>query len=298
MVAWIQETVNCFCLRTSRNVFLYSGMQQNPSEAPLFSHVEPALAVRDVKQTIEYWHDVLGFPNKWYWDDPPTFGAISWQSVHIQFYKDPGQAEKSKGNYLWVRLQRLDNLYSLHKKNKADIISEPKLQPWGMRDYTVRDINDYRITFSEQASDRPASGSTLPGNITIIQRKPTPVEYRKLVTAVNWTAYVNDENVPGMIDAARLGIVAIDTLKNEVIATALLLSDNLSFYYIKDVMVHPDWQGKKVGTAVMNSLGNWIDKNGTPNALVGLFTGEKLDGFYKQFGFTNMYGMQRRVPKR
>ena len=29
---------------------------------PIFSHVEPVLAVQDVAETIAYWQDVLGFP--------------------------------------------------------------------------------------------------------------------------------------------------------------------------------------------------------------------------------------------
>ncbi|HWA35744.1 MAG TPA: GNAT family N-acetyltransferase [Cyclobacteriaceae bacterium] len=271
-------------------------METAPSSLPLFSHVEPVLAVKDVRETIEYWHDVLGFPNKWYWDDPPTFGAISWQSVHVQFFQHLQQAERCKGASLWVRMERLDSLFELHKRNNADILSEPKIQAWGMRDYTVRDINDYRITFSEPASNRPSSKSTFPKNIQIGQRKPTPVEYRRLVAAVNWTAYVNDAKVPEVLEAARWGVVAIDTDKNEVVASALLLSDDVSFYYIKDVMVHPDWQNKKIGTALMESMNRWIDDNGSPNALVGLLTGENLDKFYRQFGFDKMYGMHRRVP--
>jgi GNAT superfamily N-acetyltransferase len=273
-------------------------METPSTSRPVFSHIEPVLPVRDVKETIEYWHNVLAFPNKWYWDDPPTFGAISWQSVHVQFFQNPEQAEKTRGASLWVKMEHLDSLYELHKKNKADIISEPKVRPWGMRDYIVRDINDYRITFSEQASNRTSEKRSFPDNIQVVRRKPTAAEYRRLVTAVNWTAYVHDKKVPEILEAARLGVVAINTETNDVVGTALLLSDDVSFYYIKDVMVHPDWQNKKIGTALMESLNRWIDENGSPNALVGLFTGENLDKFYRQFGFDKMYGMHRRVPKK
>ncbi len=273
-------------------------METSSSARPIFSHVEPILAVKNVNETIEYWHTVLGFPNKWYWDDPPTFGAISWQSIHVQFFKNAEQAERSRGASLWVKMERLDSLFELHKKNNADIITEPNIQPWGMRDYTVRDINNYRITFAEQASDRAPSTNTFPENIQIVQRKPTPAEYRRLVAVVNWTSYVNDVKVPEVLEAAAAGVIAMDVDKNEVVACALVLSDDVSIYYIKDVMVHPDWQSRKVGTAVMESLNRWIDANGSPNALVGLLTGENLDKFYRQFGFDKMYGMHRRVPKR
>jgi len=34
---------------------------------PTILHAEPVLAVRDILETVLYWHDVLGFPGKWTW---------------------------------------------------------------------------------------------------------------------------------------------------------------------------------------------------------------------------------------
>jgi hypothetical protein len=38
-----------------------------------------------------------------------------------------------------------------------------------------------------------------------------------------------------------------DTISGEVVGCALLPGDNASFYYAKDVMVHPAWQHKRKG---------------------------------------------------
>ena len=65
---------------------------------PIFSHVEPVLAVHDVSETIKYWQNVLGFPGKWTWGEPPVHGAVSWQKAFIQFSHDPALAAASKGN--------------------------------------------------------------------------------------------------------------------------------------------------------------------------------------------------------
>ena len=85
--------------------------------------------------------------------------------------------------------------------------------------------------------------------------------------------------------------------ENQVIGCALLLSDEASFYYIKDVMVHPDWQYKHVGSMLMKELTAWLDSNAPENAYVGLFTGENLAPFYKQFDFAPVFGMHRRGSK-
>jgi N-acetylglutamate synthase-like GNAT family acetyltransferase len=84
----------------------------------------------------------------------------------------------------------------------------------------------------------------------------------------------------------------------QVVGCALILSDNASFYYIKDVMVHPDWQNKHVGSMLMKTLTDWLDANAPENAYVGLFTTENLASFYKQFEFAPAYGMSRRVIRK
>jgi GNAT superfamily N-acetyltransferase len=82
-----------------------------------------------------------------------------------------------------------------------------------------------------------------------------------------------------------------------VIGCALLLGDNTSFFYVKDLMVHPAWQGKRVGSALMQELTNWLETNAPDNAFVGLFTGEQLAQFYQQFGFMKSFGMHRRISR-
>jgi len=76
------------------------------------------------------------------------------------------------------------------------------------------------------------------------------------------------------------------------------LGDGAHFYYVKDVNVHPDWQGKRVGTALMRELMDWADANGPDGAMIGLYTGEMLTNFYGQFGFRAGYGMTRTVRRR
>jgi GNAT superfamily N-acetyltransferase len=60
-------------------------------------------------------------------------------------------------------------------------------------------------------------------------------------------------------------------------------------------MVHPDWQGKHVGSTMMKELTDWLDKNASENAYVALITPENLAPFYQQFDFTPVFGMHRRI---
>ena len=69
------------------------------------------------------------------------------------------------------------------------------------------------------------------------------------------------------------------------------------FYYIKDVIVHPDWQKKHVGAALMKALTRWLENNAASNALVALITGETLAPFYQQFGFVPAFTMVKFIER-
>jgi len=268
---------------------------------PIFSHIEPVLPVRDIRETINYWQEVLGFTSQWTWGDPPNIGAVSWQSVHVQFYL---QSEwKGGGGSVWIRLQRIESLYRLHQQQKAEIVEPLEKKPWGMAQYTVREINGHYLCFAGMVEEREKSAAIMPSTIRIIGRVPGVKEYQRLQVSVGWGKDVVeaktdaalaavDARTEQVLAAAIHGVVAED-MTGEVVGCALLLGDSVGYYYVKDVMVHKNWQGRRIGTALMQELVSWLEKNARPGALVGLFTREGLEPFYKQFGFASGFAMLR-----
>lgn len=256
------------------------------------SHVEPIFAVADVVQTLDYWHHVLGFPDKWTWGEPPDYGGISWHGTSIQFSQNAKLASASKGNAIFIRVKNLEALYDFHQKKNAVIAETLENKPWGMAGYTVQDINGYYIVFAgPPITERKISSEELPSRIKIIPGLPTVKEYQQLTGSVGWSLYSSDEVVTKLLSAPVFGVTATDIATNEIIGCALLLSDNASFYYVKDLVVRPDWQSKHVGTALMKELNSWLEKNGTNSSLVALITGENLAPFYKPFGFQPAFCM-------
>ena len=220
------------------------------------SHVEPVLAMKDVSETTLYWHQVLGFPDKWTWGDPPNHGGVSWHGVFVQFSNNPELAASSKGNAIFIRVRQLEELYQFHKKQNADIVEPLENKPWGMAGYTVRENNGYYIIFAGTLISERLQSATLPETVRIITRTPTTKEYLNLAEAVGWGKYTNDSLVAKILAAPIFAVVAEDLLSNEVVGCAFLLGDNAGFYYVKDVMVHPAWQNKYVGSAMMKKLTN------------------------------------------
>ena len=266
-------------------------------QQPVFSHVEPVLAVHDISETVLYWQDTLGFPSKWTWGEPPVHGGVSWQKVFIQFSRNPQLATASKGNSIWIRLQHVESLYNFHQKKNAEIVDPIENKPWGMMEYILREINGYYLHFAGPIADREKSESTLPGAVQIIERKPSINEYRNLASSVGWSPSEDDSMIRAIIDAAIFAVIAVDNASTETIGCVLLLGDNASFYYVKDVMVHPQWQGKRVGTAMMKTINHWLENNAANNSLVGLISGETLEPFYQQFGFASAFSMIRYIHR-
>jgi len=257
-------------------------------------HVEPILAVTDILETVSYWQDVLGFPDKWTWGEPPDHGGVSWHGTFIQFSHNPELATVSKGNAIFIRVKELETLYRFHQNKNAVIVERLENKPWGMAGYTVQDINGYYIIFAGGLISDRVTTST----VKIIARTPTVAEYQYLTSSVGWSLYSSDDIVTKLLTAPVFAVIAEDTLTNEVIGCALLLSDNASFYYLKDVVVHPDWQHKHVGTALMKELTGWLDKNAANNALVALITPESLAPFYQQFDFGPSFSMVKYMQQK
>jgi uncharacterized glyoxalase superfamily protein PhnB len=149
----------------------------NEENTIFLSHIEPILAVHDVAETVSYWHNVLGFPDKWTWGEPPNHGGVSWQGVFVQFSLDPKLASVSKGNSIFIRVRNLEALYKFHQNKNVEIVEPLENKPWGMAGYTVREINGYYIIFAAAPiSSRKTAESITSESVKIISRIPTPKE--------------------------------------------------------------------------------------------------------------------------
>jgi len=284
---------------------------------PVFSHVEPIFPVRDIPETIRYWQEVLGFTHQWTWGDPPGVGGVSWQKAFVQFMRDPVLADASKGNAIWIRLRHVEELYVFHQRRRAEVVAPLEVHAYGMAQYTVREINGYYVHFAgdpmERSEGREANGGAgrsgrlvqsdglgqsdgRPGafSFRVVERKPAVTEYMQVQGSLGGVTE-GSEVVANIISTAAFGVVAEDVVSGEVIGHAFLLTDHAGFYYVKNVMVRGDRQGRGVGSALMRTLMQWLEKNVSMPSLVGLFAREALEPFYQQFGFLPSFGMVKEI---
>ena len=74
---------------------------------------------------------------------------------------------------------------------------------------------------------------------------------------------------------------------DKIIAMARMIGDMGLDYYIKDVVVRPDYQGKGIGRMLINELLKFVNNNGIPGTsiFVELCAAPDKIPFYEKFGF-------------
>lgn len=84
---------------------------------------------------------------------------------------------------------------------------------------------------------------------------------------------------------------------DKAIAMARMIGDIGLCYYIKDVVVHPEYQGKGIGRTLINELLKYINDNGIngTNVFVELAAVPDKMPFYEKLGFTTNEAQRLRI---
>ncbi|WP_276503241.1 glyoxalase superfamily protein [Terrimonas pollutisoli] len=101
----------------------------------------------DIKRSLAYYTEKLGFDDKWEWDCPPTFGGVVKDDVEIFFCeKDQGHP----GTWLCIVLDSVDEYYESIKDKGANIIALPESKEWNMREMLIKDPDGHIIRFGNR----------------------------------------------------------------------------------------------------------------------------------------------------
>lgn len=73
----------------------------------------------------------------------------------------------------------------------------------------------------------------------------------------------------------------------QVVGMGRLVGDGVMYWYLQEIIVHPDHQGKGIGKSIVNRLLEHIRTAAMPGTrvTVGLMAAKGKDAFYEQFGF-------------
>lgn len=105
-----------------------------------------SLSVTDVARAVEFYETKLGFTRAFMEGDPPTFAGINLDQVQI--FLQQGTPNPS-GTAVYFVIGDADELYAFHEANGVEIVAQPADEPYGLRDFFVRDLYGYRLGFGQ-----------------------------------------------------------------------------------------------------------------------------------------------------
>ncbi|HEY5922089.1 MAG TPA: VOC family protein [Kofleriaceae bacterium] len=119
--------------------------------------IQPVVQVADVAAAIAYYRDTLGFEVDFVSGEPPMHARVSSgdrdgpTAVRIRLVPFEGGGARADRGYFWIHVGRdLDGLFAKYRAAGVEIVSEPKRQPWGLRDFRVRDSNGHLYCFAAE----------------------------------------------------------------------------------------------------------------------------------------------------
>lgn len=114
-------------------------------------HTRHVLAVKNLKESADYFVDKLGFDR--------DFTAPGWEFLSFGDFKvmlgectDALWAYET-GDHSWfahVLVEDVDGVYEELGQRGAEVISPIKTQPWGIRDFGVKTPDGHRIVYGQR----------------------------------------------------------------------------------------------------------------------------------------------------
>jgi GNAT superfamily N-acetyltransferase len=117
----------------------------------------------------------------------------------------------------------------------------------------------------------------------LIQRPPTLAEYQALRRLVGWPE-VDERATAAGLDHALYSVCVL--VGERVIGCGRVVGDGGIYFYLQDVIVHPDHRGRGLGRRITESLMAYIADHAGRHSFVGLMAAEGVVDFYTPFGFT------------
>ena len=116
----------------------------------------------------------------------------------------------------------------------------------------------------------------------LVERNPTLEEYQRLRRAVGW-GDVATEAVEIGLQNSLFSVCVV--LENEVIGCGRVIGDGGIYFYIQDIIVLSEFQGKGIGRRIMNAVMKYLEAHARNGAFVGLMAAKGVSKFYERYGF-------------
>jgi GNAT superfamily N-acetyltransferase len=115
-----------------------------------------------------------------------------------------------------------------------------------------------------------------------LEQAPPPEGYANLRAAVGWDALAPEAVETGLRNALY-SVAVYDG--DQLIGCGRVVGDGGLYFYLQDIIVLPEYQGRGVGHGIMKRVMGYLEENARKNAFVGLMAAVGVKDFYHRYGF-------------
>ena len=133
--------------------------EQANAQEPQMLGAFPQLFVADIEVSCRFFVEILGFTVRFKYGQPPFFALVQRDGARLNLrfvhkpvlLRDPGAGKQAERDLLAasIPVENIKSLYLEYKTAAAPMHQVLKKQPWGLRDFIVRDPDGNLIHFSE-----------------------------------------------------------------------------------------------------------------------------------------------------
>ena len=132
-----------------------------------------ALPVSDVLAAADFYTKKLGFKLAFTWGDPPSIAGVNLGNV--QMFLELGTPNPA-GCSVYFVVGNADDLYEFQRSNGVEVVLAPGDREYGLRDYRVRDLHGYALSFGHHLFNA--------GPPIEVERVDVPVRMEKRLAAL------------------------------------------------------------------------------------------------------------------
>jgi GNAT superfamily N-acetyltransferase len=111
---------------------------------------------------------------------------------------------------------------------------------------------------------------------------PSVEEFNKLRNVIGW-GDIDSDMAQMSLNNSLFNITIRDNTK--LIAMGRIVGDGAMYFYVQDIVVHPEYHKCGLGHKVMQYIESYLSGTTKKGATIGLLCAKGKEGFYERFGY-------------
>jgi uncharacterized glyoxalase superfamily protein PhnB len=122
----------------------------------MFIRNTPHLPVKNLKTTLDYYRDKLGFTEEWTFGEKD--GGIRRDNMRLLFaesmsFTNDINNRQHRLALMWF-VDNIDDMYAEFKERQIELAADLKVHDYGLREFAFTDINGYYIRVAEPTDEQ------------------------------------------------------------------------------------------------------------------------------------------------